>query len=125
MNNNNNNNNNDSAESLKNSKTSSDITSLPYNDYQSRQPYSYSYHPQIHSFPSTLSSFENENPLYSSQSANSAFNNGNHYYAADTYNQQMLPAAVTQRNLLTDMNNNFGKKWKVCENFKKIIIIKF
>ncbi|CAO1440230.1 unnamed protein product [Diamesa serratosioi] len=104
---NNNNNNNDNAESLKVPKISSDINSLPYNDYQSRQSYYSSYHPQIHSFPATLSSFENDNPLYNSQSTNSTFN-GNMYYAADTYNSQMLPAAVTQRNLLSEMNNNFA-----------------
>lgn len=106
----NNTNNDNTAESLKIPKISSDINSLPYNDYQPRQPYSYSsYHPQMHSFPATLSSFETDNPLYSSTTTNSAFN-GNIYYSPDAYNPQMLPATVTQRNLLSDMNNNFSEK---------------
>lgn len=110
--NNNNNNNDNTVESLKVPKISSDINSLPYNDYQPRQPYYSSYHPQIHSFPATLSSFENDNPLYNSPSTNSTFN-GNMYYSADAYNPQMLPATVTQRNLISDMNNNFSEKWKM------------
>lgn len=86
-----------------------------YNDYQSRQSY-YSTYPQI--LPSTLSSFENDLPFYNATFASgptSAYN-GNIYFSPDpsiagnSYNaNQMLPTTLSNRFLVNDSNNNFGK----------------
>lgn len=90
-----------------------DYSVYNYNEYQSRQHYYSTYHPQI--LPSTLSTFESDLPFYSTTfgSAPSTYN-GNLYFtsesAASYGPSQMLPATLPNRFLMNDANNNsFGK----------------
>lgn len=95
-----------------------DYSLYNYNDYQSRQHYYSTYHPQI--LPSTLSNFENDLPFYSTTlgSAPTTYN-GNIFYPPESAPMgsgggfapsTMIPATIPTRFLMNDANNNsFGK----------------
>lgn len=107
-----------------------DYSLYNYNDYPSRQHYYSTYHPQI--LPSTLTTFENDLPFYSTTfgTAPSSYN-GNIYFPPETATMggsgfvpsQMIPTSLSARFLMNDSNNNsFGEFWFLNEkeNFSKM-----
>lgn len=92
-----------------------DYSVYNYNEYQSRQHYYSTYHPQI--LPSTLSSFESDLPFYSTTfgSAPSTYN-GNLYFgpepsmAGNAYGPSQMLTTLPNRFHMNDVNNNsFGE----------------
>lgn len=98
------------------SRSPMDYSVYNYNDYQTRQHYYATYHPQI--LPSTLSTFESDLPFYSTTFGSAPSNyNGNVFFAPESpmggnvyAPTHMNPSTLPNRFLLNDVNNNsFGE----------------